>query len=425
MRTRYAQCESTLSGPAKQQTGIRAEHYVQMLLSDGGITSGEVSPDHGEDFLIEVDGAHRASTGAPPLTALVQVKGHATNGPEGFAKERSIKRKHLLRWSAQPLPVFLVAVYLGQSDKRIYVESIDSFLAERFGAYDISTLDQKEFTVPLQETGALADFLRDKITEHHRTAGPQLEHLSPSELQDNHIEIIDRSTGIYSPTWHCFNWKVIWKSPRRPVFFAAALRWLMNKARSEHAGERKPVQGCFHIYRSLSAVQANTAVARVDFVDTKHPLAAKLLAKQQLDPVRIRAGSESEAIRTLLASRTATPKDYAKFARELGAALDRVTISLLQASDVKEAEQSWTPDLRRQYRQLDEKYRSGPHAPLELEFISNHLRDYLFALHGHFRFAVEIRDIPWIRTQRRVRDAREELHGFYKAWRPLLASKSW
>jgi hypothetical protein len=414
-----------MGGPENQRTGRRGEVYVRMLLEDGGITCGALDPDHGEDLLIEVDGSLRAPTGEPALAALVQVKGHDADGPNGLAMERKIQRKHLLRWSAQQLPVFLVAVYLGGQEKRIYAEAIDRFLAEGVGVPDISKLEQEEFSVPLQKVDDLAAFLRAEVTEFHRKVGPRFENLSPSELQDSHLEVIDRRPGLYAPHVSWFHWQVIWKSPRRPAFFAAALSWLLEESRAEYSTASKPPSVCFHIYRSLAAIQANTAVARVDFVNPDHPRGPELLASLKMEPLRIRAGSESEPLRAYLESKTASPQEFANFVRALAPKIDALTEALLQARTAAEAERAWTPDLRQRYRQIDEEYESAARAPLEFRSLEKHVQAYLSALWGHYRFAVKIRDIPWTNTERRISEAREELEGFYKSWRHLLQSRGW
>lgn len=414
-----------MTGTDSQDLGNRGEALVQYLLSVGGISAARLSPDHGEDFLIEVDGARRAPTGEPPLGALLQVKTRSIEKPDDDLALGDIEVKHLLRWSAQQLPVLLVGVGVVNSDEIVYLRSIDDFLAVEMKGRELTHLGQKTMTVHLPRVESLAEEVRRLVVEFHRLAGSDFEGLSPTEVSDNHVEVVARRPGILAWRAALHHWTVLWKSPRRPAFFAAALKELQRQSREAYRGSLRPPHVTFHIYRSLEAVRANTAVARVDWIDPRHVFGPALARRLESPQLRIRPGSESPSLRKFVTDRQASPQAFADIVRKLGPKLDRVAAVLIHAEGAAAAQAAWTPALVETANQLDRGYDAGPGAPAEFEELDRHLQGYCSAIWSHRRLLVEVDDVPDIRRERWTREAIEELEGYYRSWQHLLKATGW
>src|SRR5688500_20397741 len=92
-----------------QEIGDWGEAFVKATLARERYTVIELKPDLGEEFLIEIEGRRAVAEGLHPRRALVQVKTHSQFSDSDFMKV-SIPLKAIIRWSVQPLPMFIVGV---------------------------------------------------------------------------------------------------------------------------------------------------------------------------------------------------------------------------------------------------------------------------------------------------------------------------
>jgi hypothetical protein len=406
----------TTPGWQNQQTGDAGQSLVQAALATRGFLIGPLQPDAGEDFWIEESGRRSITEGAFPLRALLQVKSSPQPDEASFIDD--IPLKQIVRWAAQPLPVFLVGVRT-TPPYAFYAKAIDDVVADDLQGKDATTLDSKTARVKLPLVADLAAFLSNAIEDHHRSMRLVLDGLSETEIEQHYFEILEKK----GPAWGLLpaaSWRVLWKSAPRPQHFAAMLTELARRAAAEYTTTLpRPAYVIFHVYRSLSDEQRNLAIARVDWVCPIHPKAAELAEKfGAVGGFRVRHDSDVDAYREIFRAQTATEKEFEAYAREVGTGLDQVVDTILAGPGGTEV---WTEALRAQFQAVDTLWNKGPMAPVKHKALD----DALTALHGavfDHEFVVFYRKdkLTAEDVTKLLREAETRMREFRGSWRVLI-----
>lgn len=409
----------TAPGWQNQQTGDAGQSLVQAVLATRGFLIGPLQPDPGEDFWVEESGRRAITEGSFPLRALLQVK--ATPQPDEVSFIDDIPLKQIVRWAAQPLPVFLVGVRT-TPPHAFYAKAIDDVVAEDLQGKDPTTIHSKTVRVKLPPTADLAALLTKAIDDHHRSMRLVLDGLSETEIEQHYFEVLEKK----KPVWGLLpaaSWRVLWKSAPRPQHFAAMLTELARRAGGEYATALPcPAYVIFHVYRSLFDEQRNLAIARADWVYPTHPRAAEIATKfGAVGGFRIRHDRDVDAYREIFRGQTATEDEFAAYARKVGTALDQVVDEILAGPGGVEV---WTDALRAQFEAVDSLWNEGPMAPVRHKALD----DALTALHGtvfdHEFVAVYRKDkLTADIVARLLRDSETGMREFRGSWRVLLRTR--
>lgn len=315
------------TGWENQETGDWGEAMVKAELAREHITVMKLEPDLGEDFLVEIEGRKAVSEGLSPQRALVQVKTHSDTSNLNLMKV-SLPLKSIVRWSAQPLPVFVVGV-CGRNSPSLFMASLDNILTDSLQGQDPTLHEQETVTITLMLTPSLAKSMAFFIREFTRTQIPDFRSLSLEEIETNHFEILREQAPTLYEKAVLVGWSILWKSPRRPQYFSAMFRELIGRAKAKYACNDKPVQVIFHIYRSLRDQQHNMAVAHVDWVNDEDHGFGNLHKLFPWAPFRVRPGHDNDESRRYAADRTATAIEFAKCVKQVGTLLDGMTAEIL------------------------------------------------------------------------------------------------
>jgi len=379
--------------------------------------SGGFDPDLGEDLWIEAQGFEAAAQGSFPLRALVQVKSSEKSEAATFPYD--LETKHIRRWAAQPQPVFVIGVALGQPP-RFYARSVDAILTEDLGGQDAMRVTAQTTRVHLPWVPDLPDYLTREITAHYRASQLILEHVTEETIEHDYFEILDRKAPEAWAKPPIASWKILWKSPRRPQHLAAVLTELARRAQVEYATlTPRPAFVVFHIYRSLLDVQRNLAAVRVDWVDPSHPKAPDI---QRIlgapGGFRMRHDKGVDETREFYRSRTATPQEFAAYAQTVGTRFDAIADAVM----ANPAAEVWTPPLKDTFREAETLWDDGPFAPTECAQLERVLTAEHDALFEHHYVAIYRRDkLPPATVTRLLDDSAARLRDCRGAWRLFLA----
>jgi hypothetical protein len=405
-----------LGGTDSQKTGHVGQILVQAELAPRGFVSGLLDPDLGEDLWIEVEGFKAAAAGSFPLRALLQVKSsHSTEEPS-FPYDLSIK--HIRRWMAQPQPVFVVGITT-EAPRRFYAKSIDSIITDDLKGQDVAQLTSKSVRVHLPPVDDLSAFLKAELEAFYLSSQLILKGLPENVIDQEYFEVCKRSAPQAWETPPVATWSVLWKSPRRPQYLSAVLTELARRAEAEYSGSvPRPAIVVFHVYRSLSDLQRNLAVARVDWVDPTHPKAADIIGILGAPGgFRMRLDKDVDETREFIRSRTARPDDFLAYAERVGTAFDWVCDKLIDDP----SPEAWNGPLKDMFREAETLWDTGPFAPTEHSELEKVLTAQHAALFDHHYVALYRRDkLPPATVSRLLEESRARMRTCRGAWRLFL-----
>jgi len=371
----------TKPGWEAQDLGDLGEAATRLELTKARIMVRGLSPDGGEDFLIELDGNEAASTGAAPRLALLQVKAREAEESGPSAPVAGIQKHRLLRWSAQQLPV-VVVLLAGSERQRWFARLVDDFLLEELGGRDVGDLAQKTVTMRLDGVEDLGPWIRSRVNEFYATRVPDFSKLSATQLRE-HFEVVESGDPTHYENATSFGRRVIWKGPRRPAFFAALVKELVRQARRDLGGRTRPALVHIHIYRSEADRSNNMAVARVHWLEKEHPRLAPAIA--DWDELQITASEENDEVRAFWESRTRTPVQFLEGLRPLVLRLDLLVKHLLDVGDSA----AWSDKDVSEFKALWDGWHFDIGAvPKELEVLQSFVRGYFLTVSQHETFTL-------------------------------------
>ena len=412
-----------MTGYQNQETGDWGEAAVKNELARENYSVIELKPDLGEDFLVELEGRKAVAEGLYPLRALIQVKAHADPSDTDIMKV-AIPMKAIIRWSAQPWPVFILGVR-GRQTPSFFLASLDEVLTDTLQGRDPALCEQETVTVGLKLTPILAKSMAFAIKEFVRTLVPDFEALTKEEIEANHFEILKEQPPTFYERAVQAGWSILWKSPRRPQFFSAMFRELIKQAKVKYAFSDKPVEVNFHIYRSLRDQQHNMAVAHVDWVNNEDHRFANLKVLFPWAPFRVRPGHDNDESRRYIAGRTATASEFAQCVRKIGSILDGITATILQNEATPGDRSPWSVELAAVLKDADRLWNEMPHAPTELATVDRFIANYLQALDDNRWMRDPSANITQSQGERWYPQNISALAGYYLAWPLLLKTTGW
>lgn len=405
-----------MTGWENQQTGDAGQSIVQAELATHGFLIGPLQPDPGEDFWVEHQGRRAISEGSFPLRALLQVKGTAKGEGAVFVDDLPIKQ--IVRWAAQPLPVFLVGVTT-EPPATFYAKPVDAIVAEDLQGRDPTTMTGKTVRVRLPLATDLGALLADAILEHHRSMRMVLDGLSETDIEQHYFEVLERKKPEAWARASIASWKVLWKSAPRPQHFGAMLTELVRRVKTEYEGPPRPAAVVFHVYRSLYDAQHNLPVARVRWVDRTHPKAdwhAAVLGV--VGEFKIQHDQGVPETRSFLRERTASAEEFAAYAAKVGIAFDQITDAIFAGPG---GVQVWTSDLRKRFKEADDLWNEGPFPPVQHKALHDALTAYFDALFSHEFVAIyRSRELSPDVVARLLKDSEARLRDSRGAWRAVL-----
>lgn len=411
------------NGWENQEIGDWGEAIVKATLAQEQITVIELTPDLGEEFLVEIEGRKAVAEGLYPQRALVQVKTHSNCPESGFMKV-PMPLKAILRWSAQPLPVFVVGV-CGRDKPSFFMISLDDILADSLQGRDPTLYEQTTITIILKPDPSLGKNMAFSIREFTRTQVPDFKSLTPEEIEANHFEILsERPPTVYEKAV-LVGWAVLWKSPRRPQYFSAMFRELIRRAKTQYLDTSKPVQVIFHIYRSLRDHQHNMAVAHIDWTNNANDMFGNLKELFPWAPFRVRPGYDNDESRKYVAGRTATAVDFARYVKELATLLDSITATILQKEAKDQDHSPWNVELAQIFKDLDRRWNEMPQAPTELALVDKFMSNYISALDDNRWMRDPAANITPAQRERWYPQNITTLAGYYLALPVLLKTSGW
>jgi hypothetical protein len=408
-----------VAGPDNQQTGDEGEDALKYALAKAGFTSGRFDPDLGEDLWAEADGRRASAEGSFPYRALFQAKGSRNVPGDTFPYD--IQTKHVRRWAAQPLPVFVVGVDLA-GESRFFAKSIDQILVDDLGGKDPTQLTGTTVRVHLPRVPDLGAHLLPAIEEHYRSSQLMLAGLDQHIIEQDHFEILSRKGPEAFDRVPIAGWRVMWKSPRRPQYLAAMLTELARLAAREYANSRpRPAFVIFHIYRSQFDLQRNLATVRVDWVDPSHPRAADIIRIFGAEGgFRFRIDKDNDELREVLRARTATAHDFTRFACRVGTLLDEITTALL----ARPVLDGWDDQLLRRFNEVDELWNKGPDAPVECAQLDEMLKGHYDAMFQNYFVAKYRRQaFPPKMLEQVLRESLDRMSRCRGAWQEFARSQ--
>lgn len=412
-----------MTGWENQETGDWGEAFVKAELAREKYSVIELKPDLGEEFLIEIEGRKAVAEGLYPRRALIQVKTKSICSDSNLMKV-PIPLKAIVRWSAQPLPVFVVGV-CGRDTPSLFMMSLDEVLTEVLQGRDPTICEQETVTVGLRVAPTLAKTMSLAIEEFTRTLIPDFERLSKEEIDANHFEILKESAPIVYEKVVLVGWSVLWKSPRRPQFFSAMFRELTKRAKAKYAYIKKPVNFIFHVYRSLRDHQHNMAIAHVDWVDIEQRGLVAVKEVFEWAPFRVRPGHDNDESRMFIAGKTATAQEFALCVQGIGRLLDAMTATILQNATKADGRAPWSKELAIALEEADRIWNEMPRAPTELALVEKFISNYLNALDDNRWMRDADANITQAQRDRWYRKNVEALAGYYLSWPLLLKTAGW
>ncbi len=411
------------TGWASQETGDWGEAFVKATLAREQFTVIELKPDLGEEFLIEIEGRRAVAEGLCPRRALIQVKTQSGFFDSDLMKV-VIPLKAINRWSAQPLPIFIVGVS-GRDTPSLYMTSLDDVLTESLQGRDPTQCEQETVTVSLKIAPTLPEKLSSAIEEFTRTQVPDFQNLTKEEIEANHFEILKKKIPSASQEFVMVVWSILWKSPRRPKFFSAMFRELIKQAKVEYAAIDKPVHFVFCIYRSLRDQQHNMAVAYVDWADIEDRRFGGIEKLFPWAPYCIRPGHDNDESRRFIAGRTATAHEFIECVRKIGTLLDGITAIILSKETTVEGLCPWNADLTNVLNDADRLWNKMPQAPTELALVDKFISNYINALDDNRWMRDPTANITQSQRERWYPQNISALVGYYLAWTVLLKTSGW
>jgi hypothetical protein len=404
-----------VSGPDSQQIGDEGEIAVEHALRKGGFLTGRLSPDPGEDLWVEIDGRRASAQGTFPYRALVQAKG--VRGGTGNTFAYDLKTKHVRRWAAQPLPVFVVGVDLDTD--RFFAKSIDDILSQDLGGQDPMQLTGTTVRAHLPMTKDLGASLRAAIENHYRSSQLDLSRVDQQVIEHDCFEVLQRKPPEPGSPTPIASWQILWKSPARPQHLAAMLTELARQASHEYAAAHpKPAFVVFHVFRSQFDLHRNLATVRVDWVDPSHPQAADITRILGAPGgFKFRFDQDVDELREVLCARTATAADFRQFGAQVGASLDEVADALLAGP----ALDGWSDALVARFEKTDSLWDAGPDAPVECASLDDALKALHQALFSSYFVAKYRRAaLPHATLERLLRQSLEQIQTCRGAWRRFV-----
>ncbi len=411
-----------MAGYQNQETGDWGEAIVRNALADEDISVIELKPDLGEDFLIEIEGRKAAAEGLYPLRALVQVKAHSDPSNSDIMKV-ALPMKAIIRWSAQPWPVFILGVS-GRKTPSLFLTSLDEVLTDSLQGRDPALCEQKTVTVNLKLTHTLATSMAFSIKTFTRTLVPDFGDLTKEEIEANHFEILKEQPPTSYQRAVQVGWSILWKSPRRPQFFSAMFRELIKRAKRKYAHSDKPVEINFHIYRSLRDQQHNMAVAHIDWVNDEDHRFSDLRELFPWAPYRVRQGHDNDETRKYISGKTATAHEFASCVQRIGTVLDGMTATILQ-NETTRTYRPWSAELISNLTDTDRIWNEMPQAPIELATAEKFISNYLNALDDNRWMRDPSANITQSQRERWYPQNIAALAGYYLAWPLILRTSGW
>jgi len=412
-----------MRGWENQETGDWGEAFVKSALVREGYSVIELKPDLGEDFLVECEGRMAVAEGLYPRRALIQVKAQSSC-PESDLLKVPVSLKTILRWSAQPLPVFIVGV-CGRDTPLLFMMSLHGVLTDVLQGRDPTMCEQETVTVGLKLAPTLARTMSDLIDEFTRTLIPDFGNLTKEEIDANHFEILKESAPtIYQKAIHV-GWSILWKSPRQPQFFFAMFRELTKRVGAQYASLDKPVFVTFHVYRSLKDHQHNMAVAHVDWIDVEYRGFEAVKEAFEWAPFRVRSGHDNDESRRFLAQKTATAQEFASCIGKVGTLLDGITETVLRNGAEADGRLPWDKELVAALREADRIWNETPQAPTELVFVDKYIAGYVSALDENMWIRDDEANISQAQRERWCQENIQALVGYFSSWPMLLKTAGW
>ena len=412
-----------MTGYQNQETGDWGEAIVRSELAREDFSVIKLEPDLGEDFLIELEGRKAVAEGLYPLRALVQVKAHADPSNADIMKV-AIPMKAVIRWSAQPWPVFILAVS-GREAPSLFMTSLDEVLTDSLQGRDPTLCEQETVTATLKLTPTLAKSMALAIKEFTRTLVPDFGALTKEEIEANHFETLKEQPPTFYQRAVQVGWSILWKSPRRPQFFSAMFRELIKRAKVKYSHSNKPVEVNFHIYRSLRDQQHNMAVAHVDWVNDEDHRSSNLHELFPWAPSRVRQGHDNDETRRYIAGKTATAHEFVSCVQKIGTVLDGATATILQNETTASTCRPWNAELVNILKETDRIWNEMPQAPIELAIVDKFISNYLNALDNNRWMRDPSANITQSQCERWYPDNILALAGYYRAWPLLLKTTGW
>jgi len=418
-------------GKRSQLTGERAETKVRDVLLDAELFCSKYEHDRGEDLLVELEGyIGQSDVGSGPRIGLLQIKGHEAEATPAFgesATKRRLDLDHLHRWSAIPLPVFVVAVELVGNTPVFFARSVDKLIGE-IAPEGLAALEQQKITISLPRIDDLPSFLKGEIAEFYSLYAFQLSGLSENVIARNHYEIISAKTPFVPPqakVWQK-NIRVLWKGPWRPAHFWATLNHIADQFQEKDGGRRVPLLATVHVYRSLKDNRDNNAIAHASWLEDKHPASDHLRERinwpKAAHWARFQFHGKS-ALEELPGSMSIEEDDDAFItkAERIWKKLDSICLDVMNSltTDLRLPDKK-LKRLERSLHKLDDTVieKLGRPSP-QFTVLDRMIDQYSFVLSGVFTWLEGKQDVPEVRRKRWLSQDLEMAQGYYRAYYPL------
>lgn len=420
-------------GKQSQLTGERAETKIRNVLLDAQLFCSKYENDRGEDLLVEIEGyIEHLDFGSAPRIGLLQIKGHESEtayiAGDGIAKRR-LDLKHLRRWAAIPLPVFVVAVELHGNEPLFYARSVDSIVGDVAPA-GLEKLEQKKITISLPLTNDLPSFLKAEIASFYSLHAFHLDGLSEKVVARNHYEIISSTTPFVpsqAKVWRK-NLRVLWKGPWRPAHFWATLNHISDQLQAKEGGRETPLMATIHVYRSLKDDRDNNAIAHASWLEDGH-VATESLKKcinwpQAAHWTRFQFHGKS-AFEELSESIIVEETDdlFILKAEKIWVKLDSIFLEITSSlmKDLSLPNEKLT-SLEASLLEIDSSdiQKLGRPSP-QLIMVDRMIDKYTFVLFSIFTWIKGKPDVPEVRRKRWLTQDLEMAQGLYRAYYPIVA----
>ena len=416
-----------MSGVINQVIGDRAESKVHECLVSADFICMRLSPDPGEDLLVEADGRSAIASGDHGRRAFLQIKGTATAEGGGSSMSCQVDVARIRRWSTMGLPVLLVGVNLARDPPEYYADTIDELVQTISPDRGLESLSQESISLSLTRRFDLPAFIRSAVDAFLSKSILLLNDLSQGEISRNHYEIVERRRGMAAPNSKVI-WRhlvVQWKSVWRPLNFWAMLNHIADSIEASADREILPELFTVHVYRSEHDRQINNAVAHVNWLrDAGHDTnALREAIKWPKANSWLRFSFAFEANPSKITDYPVSRIDDEQFlqlADELYIKLDELALEILQLVGSGE---SSTPvrcaELKSRWGKLDREWETIGRASVQYSVLERFIVLYLNALDSALTFLLPKDGLP---EERRARWLRQELtliQGCYGAFAPL------
>lgn len=369
--------------------------------------------------MVEIDGRRAIAEGDFPLRALLQVKGTEQDGPS-FVVDISVGK--IKRWSAQPLPVFIVGV--STMTERFFAKSIDEIVTDDLGGRDPFEIDAKTIRVRLAPVEDLGLTVQEAIRAHYASSRLRLVNVPDVEITGHYFEVIARrdpeSTSIPTAVW-----TVLWKSPPRPQHFATMVTELVRRARGHYArADLEPFLFFFSIFRSLEDRHCNLATARVEVVNPDHPRANELRRHLKMpDGYNVRRDRDLAESREYWQSITMAAATFRGYAEGVGSALDALTTAVFERLREPVV---WDDGLDAAFKTITEVWGNQTVAPAECRMLERVLEEQYQCLLEHRLISRNTRNTyspPAVRDEM-LRERETKLRQCLGSWAIVLRNES-